>query len=190
MPVVGHEKGGQGIRDVGSREALACERIEGGPELGVAIANQEAWRDTGGVALRSSCVTQACDGKRAVSGERRDAGRHRLRYRLRALRPMLCQRRSLSDRTIPRTSLHVGEMAARATKALRSNRVTRRRPFRLVSTAPFQQLQAFLAVARHRSFSGAARELRVWRSAVSQTVQQLEEQLRVGLLALCYTQRI
>ena len=55
--------------------------------------------------------------------------------------------------------------------------------FRSVSTAPFQQLQAFLAVARHSSFSGAARELGVSRSAVSQTVQQLEEHLRVVLLA-------
>jgi DNA-binding transcriptional LysR family regulator len=52
-----------------------------------------------------------------------------------------------------------------------------------VSTAPFQQLKAFLAVARHRSFSGAARELGVSRSAVSQTVQQLEQHLRVVLLA-------
>jgi DNA-binding transcriptional LysR family regulator len=52
-----------------------------------------------------------------------------------------------------------------------------------VSTAPFQQLQAFLVVARHRSFSGAARELGVSRSAVSQTVQQLEGYLRVVLLA-------
>jgi DNA-binding transcriptional LysR family regulator len=52
-----------------------------------------------------------------------------------------------------------------------------------VSAAPFQQLQAFLAVARHRSFSGAARELGVSRSAVSQTVQQLEKHLRVVLLA-------
>jgi DNA-binding transcriptional LysR family regulator len=49
-------------------------------------------------------------------------------------------------------------------------------------TAPFPQLQAFLAVARHRSFTGAARELGVTRSAVSQTVQQLEEQLRIVLL--------
>jgi DNA-binding transcriptional LysR family regulator len=61
------------------------------------------------------------------------------------------------------------------------------RPFRglfaPVSTASLQQLQAFLAVARHRSFSGAARELGVSRSAVSQTVQQLEEHLRVVLLA-------
>src|SRR5580700_7686631 len=55
--------------------------------------------------------------------------------------------------------------------------------FARVSAAPFQQLQAFLAVARHRSFSGAARELGVSRSAVSQTVQQLEEHLRVVLLA-------
>src|SRR2546425_1181989 len=52
-----------------------------------------------------------------------------------------------------------------------------------MNTAPFQQLQAFLAVARHRSFSGAARELGVTRSAVSQAVRQLEEQLHVVLLA-------
>src|SRR3989454_3098742 len=52
-----------------------------------------------------------------------------------------------------------------------------------MNTAPFQQLQAFLAVARNRSFSGAARELGVTRSAVSQAVRQLEEQLHVVLLA-------
>ncbi len=52
-----------------------------------------------------------------------------------------------------------------------------------MNTAPFQQLQAFLGVARHRSFSGAARELGVTRSAVSQAVRQLEEQLHVVLLA-------
>src|ERR1700722_12632655 len=57
------------------------------------------------------------------------------------------------------------------------------RPFRGVKTAPFPQLQAFLAVARHRSFSAAARELGVSRSAVSQAVRLLEEQLRVVLLA-------
>jgi hypothetical protein len=51
------------------------------------------------------------------------------------------------------------------------------------STALFPQLQAFLVVARLRSFSGAARELGVSRSAVSQAVQHLEEQLRVVLLA-------
>ena len=51
-----------------------------------------------------------------------------------------------------------------------------------MNTTPFSQLQAFLAVARHRSFSGAARELAVSRSAVSQSVRQLEEQLRVTLL--------
>ncbi len=44
------------------------------------------------------------------------------------------------------------------------------------------QLNVFLAVARHRSFSGAARELGVSTSAVSQTVKQLEDQLRVVLL--------
>jgi DNA-binding transcriptional LysR family regulator len=40
----------------------------------------------------------------------------------------------------------------------------------------------FLVVARLRSFSGAARELGVSASAVSQAVRQLEEQLRVVLL--------
>jgi DNA-binding transcriptional LysR family regulator len=49
-------------------------------------------------------------------------------------------------------------------------------------TAPFTQLQAFLAVARHKSFSAAARELAVSRAAISQSVRQLEEQLRVVLL--------
>ena len=52
-----------------------------------------------------------------------------------------------------------------------------------MNTAPFQQVHAFVAVARHRSFSGAARELGVSRSAVSQSVRQLEEELRVVLLA-------
>src|SRR5438552_2587754 len=52
-----------------------------------------------------------------------------------------------------------------------------------MNTAPFPQLQAFLAVARQRSFSGAARELGVTRSAMSQAVRQLEEQLRVVLVA-------
>src|SRR5229473_7642500 len=50
-------------------------------------------------------------------------------------------------------------------------------------TAPFSQLQAFLGVARLRSFSAAARELGVTRSAISQSVSQLEEQLRVVLVA-------
>jgi DNA-binding transcriptional LysR family regulator len=52
-----------------------------------------------------------------------------------------------------------------------------------VQAVPFPQLQAFLAVARHQSFSGAARELGVSRSAVSQSVRQLEELVRVVLLA-------
>jgi DNA-binding transcriptional LysR family regulator len=51
-----------------------------------------------------------------------------------------------------------------------------------MTTPPFSQLQAFLTVARHRSFSAAARELGVSRSAVSQSVSQLEDQLRVVLL--------
>ncbi len=52
-----------------------------------------------------------------------------------------------------------------------------------MNTAPFSQVQAFLSVARHRSFSSAARDLGVSRSAVSQAVSQLEQQLRVALLA-------
>lgn len=52
-----------------------------------------------------------------------------------------------------------------------------------MTTAPFPQLQTFLTVARLHSFTSAARELGVSRSAVSQTVRQLEEQLRVVLLA-------
>ena len=52
-----------------------------------------------------------------------------------------------------------------------------------MNTALLPQLQVFLAVAHLRSFSGAARELGVSRSAVSQAVRQLEEQLRVVLLA-------
>lgn len=51
-----------------------------------------------------------------------------------------------------------------------------------MNTAPFQQLQAFLAVARLGNFSSAARELGVSRSAVSQALRQLEEQLRVVLM--------
>src|SRR5687767_3296292 len=50
-------------------------------------------------------------------------------------------------------------------------------------TAPFSQLQVFLSVARHKSFSSAARELGVSRSAVSQSVRQLEDELRVTLVA-------
>jgi DNA-binding transcriptional LysR family regulator len=51
-----------------------------------------------------------------------------------------------------------------------------------MNPVPLPQLQTFLVVARLRSFSAAARELGVTRSAVSQAVQQLEEQLRVALL--------
>jgi len=51
-----------------------------------------------------------------------------------------------------------------------------------MQAAPLPQLHVFLAVARHRSFSGAAREFGVSTSAVSQAVKQLEEQLRVVLL--------
>jgi DNA-binding transcriptional LysR family regulator len=53
----------------------------------------------------------------------------------------------------------------------------------LVEAIPFPQLQSFLAVARTGGFSAAARELAVSRSAVSQAVRQLEEQLGVVLVA-------
>lgn len=55
-------------------------------------------------------------------------------------------------------------------------------PTPLLHTVPFAQLQAFLAVTRHRSFSAAAREIGVSRSAVSQSVRLLEEQLNIVLL--------
>lgn len=48
--------------------------------------------------------------------------------------------------------------------------------------AALPQLSMFLAVARHRSFSAAARELGVSTSAVSQSVRQLEALLKVVLL--------
>ncbi len=51
-----------------------------------------------------------------------------------------------------------------------------------MTTSTLQQLQVFLVVARLRSFSAAARELRVSVSAVSQAVRQLEEHLRITLL--------
>ncbi|RPH71848.1 MAG: LysR family transcriptional regulator [Myxococcaceae bacterium] len=51
-----------------------------------------------------------------------------------------------------------------------------------MKTTPLAQLQVFLAVARMRSFSGAARDSGVSRAAVSQAVRQLEERLRVVLL--------
>jgi DNA-binding transcriptional LysR family regulator len=52
-----------------------------------------------------------------------------------------------------------------------------------VNTTLYPQLLAFLAVGRARSFSGAARELGISRSAVSQSIRQLEEELRVTLVA-------
>ncbi|MEI9941079.1 MAG: LysR family transcriptional regulator [Pseudomonadota bacterium] len=48
--------------------------------------------------------------------------------------------------------------------------------------AALPQLSTFLAVARHRSFTAAARELGVSTSAVSHAVRQLESVLRVVLL--------
>ncbi|WP_141618960.1 LysR family transcriptional regulator [Myxococcus sp. AB036A] len=52
-----------------------------------------------------------------------------------------------------------------------------------MTTSVFPHLQAFLAVARARSFSAAARDLGISRSAVSQSVRLLEEKLRVPLVA-------
>ena len=51
-----------------------------------------------------------------------------------------------------------------------------------VNHVSFAQLQAFLAVARARSFAAAAGELGVSRSAISQHVRQLEEELGVLLV--------
>jgi DNA-binding transcriptional LysR family regulator len=51
-----------------------------------------------------------------------------------------------------------------------------------MSTATVTHLQSFLAVARLSSFSAAAREIGVSRAAVSHSVRELEEQLRVVLL--------
>lgn len=51
-----------------------------------------------------------------------------------------------------------------------------------MQTGALPQLHVFLAVARHRSFTGAARELGVSTSAVSQSVKQLEQHLHVVLL--------
>lgn len=53
---------------------------------------------------------------------------------------------------------------------------------RLMNPAQLPSLHTFLAVARLRSFTAAARELGVSTPAVSQAVRQLEEQLRVVLL--------
>lgn len=47
---------------------------------------------------------------------------------------------------------------------------------------PLNSLNAFLVVARHRSYAAAARELGVSTSALSQSVRQLEERLEVSLL--------
>lgn len=52
-----------------------------------------------------------------------------------------------------------------------------------MSALPYAQLQAFLAVARTRSFSAAARELGVSRSAVSQSIRQIEKSVGVVLVA-------
>jgi DNA-binding transcriptional LysR family regulator len=50
-----------------------------------------------------------------------------------------------------------------------------------MKTTLLPQLQTFLVAARQKSFSAAARELGVSPAAVSQSVRQLEEQLRVVL---------
>src|SRR5262249_52396426 len=46
----------------------------------------------------------------------------------------------------------------------------------------FSNLRAFTAIARHRSFSGAARELGVSPSALSQILRELEKRLGLRLL--------
>jgi DNA-binding transcriptional LysR family regulator len=52
-----------------------------------------------------------------------------------------------------------------------------------VAFTPLNALSSFLAVARQRSFAGAARHLGVSTSALSQSVRQLEARLGVTLLA-------
>ncbi len=51
-----------------------------------------------------------------------------------------------------------------------------------MNTVLLSQLQTFVAVARYRSFTRAAKEMGVSPSAVSQTVRQLEENLHAVLL--------
>jgi DNA-binding transcriptional LysR family regulator len=51
-----------------------------------------------------------------------------------------------------------------------------------VAFTPLNALNAFLAVARHRGFASAARDLGVSTSALSQSVRQLEARLGVPLL--------
>src|SRR5271169_2459090 len=51
-----------------------------------------------------------------------------------------------------------------------------------VEPTPLNALNAFLAVARHRGFAPAARDLGVSTSALSQSVRQLETRLGVALL--------
>src|SRR5688572_13106705 len=47
---------------------------------------------------------------------------------------------------------------------------------------PLNSLNAFVVVARHRSYAAAAKDLGVSPSALSQSVRQLEERLGVTLL--------
>lgn len=51
-----------------------------------------------------------------------------------------------------------------------------------LTDVPFAQLEALLAVARSKSFTAAARERGVSRSAISQAIQQLEARLGVALV--------
>ncbi|MCE9670642.1 LysR family transcriptional regulator [Myxococcus stipitatus] len=51
-----------------------------------------------------------------------------------------------------------------------------------MATSPFHELSVFLVVARHKSFTRAAKELGVSTSAVSQTVRLLEERVEQPLL--------
>jgi DNA-binding transcriptional LysR family regulator len=52
-----------------------------------------------------------------------------------------------------------------------------------MASTPLNSLNAFVAVARRRSFAAAARELGISSSALSQSVRQLETKLGVSLLA-------
>ena len=51
-----------------------------------------------------------------------------------------------------------------------------------MASTPLNSLNAFVAVARRRSFAAAARELGISSSALSQSVRQLETKLGVQLV--------
>src|SRR5688500_5901722 len=89
----------------------------------------------------------------------------------------------LERRACPlRTSLRAQGLRGIRSWAIKSCFTIYLRYERIVNHAQLPQLHTFLAVARLRSFTAAARELNVSTPAVSQAVRNLEDQLRVALL--------